>query len=76
MITERPGASNNTIDAAARAASVAPETAIPQSAFFRAGASLTPSPGHADDVTALLQRLDDEVLVLGKNLCETIRLFN
>ena len=30
--------------AAARAASVAPETAIPASAFFKAGASLTPSP--------------------------------
>ena len=34
----------STIEAAARAASVAPETAIPQSAFFSAGASLTPSP--------------------------------
>ena len=30
--------------AAARAASVAPETAMPQSAFFSAGASFTPSP--------------------------------
>jgi hypothetical protein len=35
---------SSTIDAAARAASVAPETAMPQSAFFSAGASLTPSP--------------------------------
>ena len=33
-----------TISAAAMAASVAPETAIPTSACFRAGASLTPSP--------------------------------
>ena len=32
------------MSAAARAASVAPDTAMPQSAFFRAGASLTPSP--------------------------------
>jgi len=32
------------MDAAARAASVAPETAMPQSAFLRAGASFTPSP--------------------------------
>ena len=32
------------MEAAARAASVALETAIPQSAFFKAGASLTPSP--------------------------------
>ena len=32
------------MDAAARAASVAPETAMPQSAFFSAGASFTPSP--------------------------------
>ena len=34
----------STIDAAARAASVAPETAMPQSAFLSAGASFTPSP--------------------------------
>ena len=32
------------ISAEARAASVALDTAKPQSAFFRAGASLTPSP--------------------------------
>src|SRR5277367_5287037 len=32
------------MEAAARAASVAPETAKPQSAFFSAGASFTPSP--------------------------------
>ena len=43
MITDSPGVSS-TIAAAARAASVAPETAIPQSAFFSAGASFTPSP--------------------------------
>ena len=42
-ITDSPEASS-TMEAAARAASVAPETAIPQSAFFSAGASLTPSP--------------------------------
>ena len=34
----------STMEAAARAASVAPETAMPQSAFLSAGASLTPSP--------------------------------
>ena len=34
----------STTSAAARAASVAPDTAIPQSAFFSAGASFTPSP--------------------------------
>ena len=33
-----------TISEAARAASVAPQTAIPTSATFNAGASLTPSP--------------------------------
>src|SRR5664279_4083452 len=43
MITDRPGVSS-TIEAAARAASVAPETAMPQSSFFMAGASFTPSP--------------------------------
>src|SRR5664279_4398390 len=43
MITDTPGDSS-TIDAVARAASVAPETAMPQSAFFSAGASFTPSP--------------------------------
>ena len=43
MITPSPGATS-TMEAAARAASVAPETAKPQSAFFSAGASLTPSP--------------------------------
>src|SRR5271165_4624487 len=43
LMTERPGAVN-TSAAAPRAASVAPETAVPQSACFRAGASLTPSP--------------------------------
>ena len=32
------------MEAAARAASVAPDTAMPQSAFFSAGASFTPSP--------------------------------
>ena len=43
MITDSPGLSS-TMSAAARAASVAPDTAMPQSAFFSAGASLTPSP--------------------------------
>ena len=43
MITDRPGLIS-TMDAAARAASVAPDTAMPQSAFFSAGASFTPSP--------------------------------
>ena len=43
MITDSPGV-KSTMSAAARAASVAPETAMPTSAFFRAGASFTPSP--------------------------------
>ena len=42
IMTEIPGVVN-TIDAADLAASVAPATAIPQSAFFNAGASFTPS---------------------------------
>lgn len=40
---ELPGV-NKTMSEAALAASVAPSTAIPISAFLRAGASLTPSP--------------------------------
>ena len=43
MTTDRPG-SVSTMSAAARAASVAPATAMPTSAFLSAGASLTPSP--------------------------------
>ncbi|PKI53558.1 hypothetical protein CRG98_026008 [Punica granatum] len=42
-MTLRPG-SVRTMSEALRAASVASATAIPMSAFFRAGASLTPSP--------------------------------
>uniref|UniRef100_A0A2P2MS41 ATPase 10 plasma membrane-type-like n=1 Tax=Rhizophora mucronata TaxID=61149 RepID=A0A2P2MS41_RHIMU len=42
-ITLRPG-SVKTISAALLAASVESATAIPMSAFFRAGASFTPSP--------------------------------
>jgi two-component system sensor histidine kinase BaeS len=40
---DKPGVSR-TMSAALRAASVAPETATPASAFFKAGASFTPSP--------------------------------
>jgi hypothetical protein len=43
MIAPRPGA-RKTMSEADRAASEAPSTAIPVSAFFREGASLTPSP--------------------------------
>ena len=43
VMTERPGAVS-TRSAAARAASVAPLTAMPMSACFSAGASFTPSP--------------------------------
>src|SRR5262249_25469870 len=43
LMTERPGAVRMSA-AAPRAASVAPDTAVPQSACFNAGASLTPSP--------------------------------
>ena len=42
-IVDKPS-SVKTISAAARAASVAPATAIPTSAHLSAGASLTPSP--------------------------------
>ena len=40
--------------AAARAASVALETAIPQSAFFSAGASFTPSPVRLNEIRVFL----------------------
>ena len=43
LMTPSPGASRM-MSAAARAASVAPATAMPQSALRSAGASLTPSP--------------------------------
>jgi hypothetical protein len=43
MIVDRPSCVR-TMSAAARAASVAPATAMPTSARFNAGASLTPSP--------------------------------
>ena len=43
MMTESPGL-KSTMSAADRAASVAPDTAMPQSAFFSAGASFTPLP--------------------------------
>jgi hypothetical protein len=46
-MVESPGA-NRTISAADRAASVHPCTAIPTLAFFKAGASLTPSPDEND----------------------------
>ena len=75
MITDRPDVSS-TIEAAARAASVAPDTAMPQSAFFSAGASFTPSPGHADDVTALLQDIHDVELVFREDLRETVGLLD
>jgi len=64
MITDRPGVIS-TMSAAARAASVAPETAMPQSAFFNAGASFTPSARHADDVAALLQDVYNVELMFG-----------
>jgi hypothetical protein len=39
--------------------------AIPMSACLRAGASLTPSPGHGDKFTPLLQGLHDAELMFG-----------
>ena len=60
--------------AAARAASVALETAMPQSAFFSAGAS--PSlfvAGHTDNVIVFLQNIHDVKFMFGKHLGETVR---
>jgi len=62
--------------AAARAASVASETAMPQSAFFKAGASFTPSAGHAHNMAAFLQNVYDMKLMLGKDLGKTIGFLN
>ena len=75
MITESPGVVS-TMDAAARAASVAPETAMPQSAFFSAGASFTPSPVMPTMWPALLQDVDDVELVLGEDLGEAVGLLD
>jgi hypothetical protein len=65
----------STIAAAARAASVAPETAIPQSALERRGVVHAVA-GHADDVAGLLQHIDDVELVLREDLGEAVRLLD
>src|ERR1700758_4369809 len=69
-ITDNPGASSTT-SAAARAASVAPATAIPASACLSAGASLTPSP-VIPTMPAGLQEPHDAIFVLGKHLGEPV----
>ena len=75
MMTDRPEASR-TMEAAARAASVAPETAMPQSAFFSAGASFTPSPVMPTMWPRCLQHIDDVELVLGEDLREAVCFLN
>jgi hypothetical protein len=64
------------MDAAARAASVAPDTAMPQSAFFKCRRIIDTVAGHADDVAVFLQHVDDVKLVFGEDLREAIRVFN
>jgi hypothetical protein len=46
------------ITAASLVTSVPVPIAIPMSALFTAGASLTPSPGHRDDLALLPEHLD------------------
>src|SRR5208282_2154816 len=53
------------ITAATLVTSVPVPIAIPMSAFFAAGASLTPSPGHGDDLAFLPEDVDPAHLVLG-----------
>ena len=70
-MVDRPGAVR--IRAAAlRAASVAPLTAMPQSACLRAGASLTPSPVIATIWPRCLQGFHDLVFVLRKHPAEAV----
>jgi hypothetical protein len=74
--------------AAERAASLAPSTAIPQSAFLSDGASFTPYKNvslrsvhqseatyvsrHGGQMAALLKHFDNLVFMLGKHFRETI----
>ena len=53
------------ITAASWVTSVPVPIAIPMSAFFTAGASLTPSPVHRDDLAFLPEDVDQADLVLG-----------
>src|ERR1700734_3139824 len=62
IMPARPGWVS-TIPAADLATSVAVETAIPICACRSAGASLAPSP-HMDDMTAVLKRFNEFVLIL------------
>ncbi len=64
------------MSAAARAASVAPSTAMPASACLRAGASFTPSPVIPTTCPAPGSSLDDAVLVLGEHLGEPVGLLH
>jgi hypothetical protein len=64
------------MDAAARAASVAPETAMPQSAFFKSRRIVDAVAGHADDMAMFLQHLNDVKLVFREDLRKAIRVFN
>src|SRR5881392_605249 len=75
MMTDRPGAVRIKA-AAARAASVAPETAMPTSACLRAGASLTPSPVIPTMWHVLLQYFYDGVLMFWEDLGEAIGCIN
>ena len=49
---------------------------MPQSAFFKRGGVVDAIAGHADDVTAFLQDVDDVELVLGEDLGEAIGLLD
>ena len=70
-MVDRPGAVR--IRAAAlRAASVAPLTAMPQSACLQGGRIVDAVAGHRDDMAALLQALDDLVFVLREHPAEAV----
>src|SRR5207247_5745779 len=71
MITDKPGAVR-TNAAAARAASVAPETAMPTSACLSAGASFTPSPVMPTMCPFCCNIFTIAYLCSGKNFSEPI----
>jgi hypothetical protein len=58
--------------AAARAASVAPETAT-AIGLLQCRGVVHPVAGHADDVAALLQDIDNVEFVFGEDLREAVR---
>ena len=56
----------------ARAASVAPLTAMPETACLSAGAVIDAVAGHRDDVADRLKRFDDLIFVLREHSAETV----